>query len=264
MRKLVRPFLVLLALLLAASAGAAPLQQRASYAVRWAGIEVGRFTAELRRDGERYLITYRASTAGPLAWVVDLESDGWAAGWIIDGAVVPEHFRGQTNWGEGERFWRVTFAQSGEVTALELDPDTLADREPVPEPLMRGPDPLSLALEAMLQAAADRPMDAVMYDGKRAVRVEMACDGDRLPVRLAALGPATRQALLCRANGERLAGRSKRWSDEVDEETRDRPPARIWLVADLGLMPYWPVRIEMESGWGALVIELDALGQPPA
>lgn len=241
-----------------------PTPVEAHYSVRWAGIEVGRFQAELRRIGERYHLAYHATTAGPLRWLSSFTSSGWAAGAIASGSVRPEHFRGQSDWGEGRRFWQVSFTPSGEVSKLVLDAATAADREPVPEPLMRGPDPLSLALQAMLRATPTRPFDSTLYDGRRAARVFMDCAIERSPIRLAALGGNAEQALVCTADGERLAGRSKRWSDEADEEAGQRPPARVWLVPDLGGLPHWPVRVEAESRFGGVVIELERLGGSPA
>jgi hypothetical protein len=236
----------------------------AGYVVRWSGIEIGRFSTELRRTGESYHLAYQARTSGPLRWVVGLESDGWAAGRLAEGAVRAEHFRGQSSWRDGAGYWRVSFAADGSATEIELDAATLADREPVPDALRRGPDPLSLMLGAMQAASAGEVLEAESFDGRRAMRYSLACEAERSPIRPVALGALTRDALVCAADGELVAGRSKRWSDRAEAESRDRQPARIWLVPEVGGMPYWPVRVEAESRWGRVTIELETFADPAA
>jgi hypothetical protein len=246
----------------ASADGIAARNVDAQYVVRWAGIEVGRFQADFRREGGRYRLAYQVTTAGPLRWITDFRSSGWAMGRIVPSGVQPEHFQGQSNWGEGERFWRVSFDPEGKVTELELDPETKADREPVPERLMQGPDPLSLAVQAMLEAGVGAPFEGQMYDGKRAVSVSMTCSAERSPIVLAALGETSLDTLVCAGDGERLAGRSKRWSDKADEQVEDRRPATIWLAPDMGGLPYWPVRIEASARFGTVTIELDSITDP--
>ena len=257
--------LVVLLLGSAVSAGPAAVAAQpfqAQYAIRWAGIEVGRFQTELDRDDDRYRLTYEVTTAGPLRWITDFRSSGWAAGQITPNGVQAEHFRGQSNWGEGERFWRVSFDPAGRVTSLEIDPESKADREPVPEALMRGPDPLSLAVQAMLEAAVDTPFEGHTYDGKRAISVSLSCAAEPSPITLAALGDTALDTLVCEGDGERLAGRSKRWSEKADEQVQDRRPATIWLAPEMGGLPYWPVRIEATARFGTVTIELDSLTDP--
>lgn len=236
----------------------------AEYSIRWAGIEVGRFQAELHRRGDRYRLAYQVTTAGPLRWIADFRSSGWANGQLGADGVQAEHFEGQSDWGEGERFWRVSFDPLGQVTALELDPATVADREPVPDSMMQGPDPLSLAIQAMLEAAPDGLFEGQMYDGKRAISVSLNCAAEDSPIALAAFGDAPLDALICKGDGERLAGRSKRWSDQADEQVEDRRPASIWLAPKMGGLPYWPVRIEASVRFGTITIELDRFTDPAA
>ena len=263
MRKIVR--LVLASIAVAApTAAAASEPLSASYTARWSGIEIGRFSTELRRTGERYHLTYRARTSGPLRWVADFSSDGWATGRLANGRAESEHFRGQSRWRDGEGFWRVDFAADGRATEVAIDEATRADREPVPEHLRRGPDPLSLMLDAMGRAAAGQRVQGQSFDGRRAMRYTMACAAERSPIRPAALGTMPREALVCTADGELLAGRSARWSDRAQEHAGDRTPPRIWLVPEVGGMPHWPVRIEAESRWGTVTIELDSFTDPAA
>ena len=59
---------------------------------------------------------------------------------------------------------------------MQVDADD-ADREPVPKALRRGPDPLSLAVEAALGAAAGRTLEGTSFDGRRAAEARLSCGG---------------------------------------------------------------------------------------
>jgi hypothetical protein len=265
---LLLPLLVLLASppLVAADeeslAASAAQTLQAGYVVRWGGIEIGRFDTELRRTGAEYHLGYHARTSGPLNWVVDFSSTGWSAGRLDTEGVAPRHFRGQSRWRDGEGFWRVSFGADGGVTELELDEATRADREPVPEPLRQGPDPLTLMLQAMLEATAGDRVEGRSFDGRRAMGYELTCALEPSLIQPVALGPETYQALLCEADGALLAGRSKRWSDRAEEQGQERTPARIWLVPGVGGWPHWPVRIEADSRYGTVAVELARFTEP--
>jgi hypothetical protein len=235
---------------------------QAGYVVRWGGIEIGRFDTELRRTGAEYHLGYHARTSGPLGWVVDFSSTGWSAGRLDADTAAPRHFRGQSRWRDGEGFWRVSFGADGRVTELELDDATRADREPVPDAIQQGPDPLALMLQAMLEASAGERVEGRSFDGRRAMRYELACAAEPSPVQPVALGAETYQALLCEADGALLAGRSKRWSDRAEQQGRERSPVRIWLVPAVGGLPHWPVRIEADSRYGTVSVELTQFLDP--
>jgi hypothetical protein len=234
----------------------------ATYSVRWTGIEVGRFDTELQRTGTDYRLTYHARTSGPLEWVARFSSTGWAMGRLDGRTVAPSHFQGASRWRDGEGFWRVSFGADGAVTALELDEWTRSDREPVPAALQRGPDPLSLMPQAMLEAGAGRTVEGRSFDGRRAMRYDLACAAEPSPIAPAALGAATREALVCEVEGALQAGRSKRWSERAEDRSSSRPPVRIWLVPEVGGLAYWPVRIEAESRFGQVTVELDTFSDP--
>lgn len=249
------------ATLAAPPAAAQPLH--AAYVMRWVGIEIGRIEAELRHGDGDYHLAYRSWTTGPLRWIADIRSEGWATGRIgADGRPVALHFRGRSAWEEGLSFWELSFGPDGRVTRLVLDEETRDDREPVPEPLRMAPDPMTLMLQAMGEVAAGRQIEASSFDGRRAMRYAMRCAEDTATIEPVALGGEPRHALFCQADGELVGGRSKRWGAQVDEETQDREPTRIWFVPELGSMPHWPVRVEAMSRYGRITVELDRLIEP--
>ena len=126
-------------------------------------------------------------------------------------------------------------------------------RDPVPPALQKAPDPLALALGATRIAAPGARLEGVSFDGKRAVRFELACaDAEQA---LAPDDPAVsiHSALDCTVDGELIAGASRRWQSGRDT---DRRPTRVLLGR--GIVPgrYWPVRVEAETRFGMVVVRL--------
>jgi hypothetical protein len=232
--------------------------------VRWAGIEIARFEVELRTSPADYRLAYRAETTGALAWVFDFASDGSATGRLTPEGPIAGQYRGRSASDDHTSQWRVDFTADGAVSEVVLDEESRGDREPVPAELMVAPDPFTLALQGLLEAAAGKRLEGRSFDGKRVMGFTMDCAPAPGPVHPAAFPAPRGGALFCTADGELLAGRSKRWGDRTDEHNEGRPPARLWLAPGVGGLPHWPVRIEAEGRFGAVSIELDHLVEPAA
>jgi hypothetical protein len=223
----------------------------ATYAFTWAGLEVGEFRAEVvERDGG-YRAVWQGRTVGLVGTLFPFASEGASRGLRQDGVLRPGDFEGRSAWRDGGGFWRVVFGPDGRAERVEVPPEDVAEREPVPEGLRVGPDPATLALTALAVARPQARLSATSFDGKRAVRYALACDA-----------PAGGAAELpCTIEAELLAGASRRWRDRRTQERR--PPVRVWLrpgIRDGGL---WPVRIEAESRFGrveARLVRVERLG----
>lgn len=237
----------------------------AGYSVRWAGIEIGRFEVDLRTGAGGYRLSYSARTTGAVAWFFEFESAGLAMGRLTPAGPSVDRYEGRSVRDEDRgSHWQVDFAPNGTVAAVVLDAESRDDREPVPAELMVAPDPFTLAFQGLLEAAAGKRLEGRSFDGKRVMDFYMDCAPAPGPVHPAAFPAPRGGALFCTADGELLAGRSKRWGERTDEHNEDRPPARLWLAPDVGGLPHWPVRIEAEGRFGAVTIELDHLVEPAA
>ena len=234
----------------------------ADYSMRWMGIEIGRFEVELHTSPTDYRLAYTAHTTGALGWLVDFTSKGTAQGQLTDHGPSARRYEGSSAWDDGESRWQVGFASDGRVTELVLDEASQGDREPVPAELRVGPDPFTLGLEALFDAGDKKRLSGQSFDGKRVMGFTMDCAAAPGPIQPAALVAPQGGALLCSAKSELVAGRSKRWGDQVDKDNEARPPARLWLLSGIGGLPHWPVRIEAGTRWGAVTIELDRLVDP--
>ena len=233
--------------------------------MRWAGIEIGRFEVDLRTGSDAYRLSYAARTTGAVAWFFEFESTGSATGRLTPEGPSVDRYEGRSARDDDRAsHWQVDFAPDGTVAGVALDEVSRGDREPVPAELMVGPDPFTLAFQGLLEAAAGKRLEGRSFDGKRVMGFFMDCAPAPGPVHPAAFPAPRGGALFCTADGELLAGRSKRWGDRTDEHNAGRPPARLWLAPDVGGLPHWPVRIEADGRFGAVTIELDHLVEPAA
>ena len=147
----------------------------------------------------------------------------------------------------------MAFAPDGRVARLEVPPEDLTTREPVPETLRVGPDPASLALSAVRQAEPGLRLAARSFDGRRAFAYELAC-AEQVDL-------ASGAELACSVFARLLAGASRRWGS--GSGAAEREPALIWLRR-AGDGRFWPVRLEVSSRFGAVTARLLAWESPPA
>jgi hypothetical protein len=138
---------------------------------------------------------------------------------------------------------------------VEVPADDLAEREPVPIELRVAPDPVSLALVAIARAAPGARLGGQSFDGRRALRAELACDD------AGQAGPTTE--LGCTISGRLLAGASRSWRNR-DPSDAEREPWRVWLRPGLQGQGFWPVRLEAPSRFGTVNARLVGLKRPPA
>lgn len=243
----------LVAGLLAPVAAVAAERIDAVYELTWSGIEIGRFETRLTMDEANYRLAYAARTTGFLGWLFPFASTGASEGSIADPGPAPVRYVVESRRRDGTTTWAVEFGPQGEAQRIELAMAEDEKRDPVPPALQRAPDPLALALGASRRATPGARLEQVSFDGKRAVRFELACadteqafapDDPPLPIQ---------SALDCMLDGELIAGASRRWEGRQD---RDRPPARVLLSREIVPGRYWPVRVEAATRYGMVVVRL--------
>lgn len=255
---ILRPLILLTATLLAPVATAATERVAALYELTWMGVEVGRFEAWLTADDSRYRLAYAASTTGFLGWLYPFASAGASEGQIADPGPVPALYVVESRRRDGTSTWTVAFDPQGQVERIDpAAPDE--DREPVPPALRKAPDPLALALRATRAAAPGARLEQVSFDGKRAIRFELACADAEHAVVPGDADLPIESALHCTVDGDLLAGASRRWRDRPPT---DRPPARLLLSREIVPGRYWPVRVEAETRFGQVTVQLSRYEQP--
>jgi hypothetical protein len=224
----------------------------AAYELTWSGIEIGRFETWLTADESNYRLAYAARTTGFLGWLFPFTSAGASNGSLANPGPVPARYVVESQWRDGTTS-AVDFGPLGKVQRIDMTTPVDEERDPVPKALQKAPDPLALALRATRTVAPGARWEGVSFDGKRAVRFELACaDAEHA---FAPDDPAApiHSALDCTIDGELIAGASRRWQSGRDTNRR---PAHVLLSREIVPGRYWPVRVEVETRFGMVVIRL--------
>jgi hypothetical protein len=248
-----RVLIFLVAGLLAPVAAAAAERIDAAYELTWSGFEIGRFETWLTAGGPDYRLAYAARTTGLLGWLFPFTSAGASKGSLANAGPEPVRYVVKSQWRDGTSTSAVDFGPLGKVERVDLATPVDEERDPVPKVLQKAPDPLALALGATRTAAPGARLEGVSFDGKRAVRFELACaDAEHA---FAPDDPAVpiHSVLDCTVDGQVIAGASRRWQSGRDT---DRRPAHVLLSREIVLGRYWPVRVEAETRFGMVVVRL--------
>ena len=224
----------------------------AAYSITWAGLEVGAVAVELTRDGDAYDVRYEARTVGLVGSLWPFSATGASEGRLGGDGLAAARHGGQSRWDDSDRVWRIAFAPDGRATEIVVPANDAGDREPVPEPLRVGPDPLSLALMAIEAARPGLVLDGRSFDGRRVLDLQLRCGGADGVVP-ASTGAEGAGPLLCAVDGQLVAGASKRWRDRPQEP---RPPTQVRLERGVLGAGWWPVEIEASSRWGTITATL--------
>ena len=248
MRRLA-PLLAACALALA-TGGATALDVSGRYELEWKGLRIGEMALDVTGDGDSYRIRYEARTVGFLSILFPFLGEGVSEGRRDGDRFLPVSYRASSSHRDGRSDWSVRFAADGRALAVTVPPEDAVEREPVPPALQRGPDMAALALAALAVVEPGVRRSGTAFDGRRAVRFDLACpDREDEP-----------GLLVCTVTGEQLAGFHRRWKERAAEDTEERPPIRLFLRRDLLGPGWWPERLEATSRFGPLTARL----LPPA
>lgn len=237
----------------------------AGYQIEWQGLTIGVFETEVVTEPDRYRITYRARTTGFLGWVWPFSSEGSSDGGREAMQPLPESYQVTSRRRDEEESWAVRFGTDGRAVHVDLPLEEILEREPVPADMQVAPDPLALALAAIMGAGPGVKLTGTSFDGKRALRLEGACAEDLVALADTPPGSAAaaqREALACLVDGELAAGASRRWQGRTMRDD-DRQPVAVWLGRGILEDGFWPVRVEAPTRYGTVTIRLVSL-QPAA
>ncbi|NVJ68953.1 MAG: DUF3108 domain-containing protein [Alphaproteobacteria bacterium] len=271
-------------LMMFAASGAANAAERleATYDFLWNGIRVS--TAEARADlmADRYDLSIGFRMRG----LAKLFSNGRSVV-TAKGAyggeynVIPVSYDSSGRW-DGEDYSRsLTFTPEGSLLSLEQDwPEKWQEdfpREDVPAELKRGPDPASIAVALMTaEISAITTGDVIsipVFDGETVIEWQMQCSAEAVELENSShsdfAGPAHEcmlgtklvagKRILTEKEKKKLEkGRAKREKKKNKGKEEDHRP-RFWVMADEQTGYLLPVRAEMESGMGRVMMYLKEL-----
>lgn len=241
---------------------AGPAQAR--YTIHWMGAQVASSALSLRLDESGYGLALTARTEGLLRTFVDARTRLEATGNGMAAQARPLVYRTDTQVRREDVRRHVTFDAQGRATVIER---TLprkgwgSQREPVPQALQAGPDPVA----AMMRLFADPPASQLSlraFDGVQSTEYRYRCmaQTEMLPVspHTAYAGPTRR----CFLSFEVIAGRAiDEEASEARERERQRPPATLWIAPVRGSSLWVPVRFEQKGRLGTVTGYLASFGE---
>ena len=263
--KISRLALLLVLVVLPGTTQAQAARLSAGYEIEWQGLPIGAFETEVLTEAESYQVSYRARTTGFLGWLWPFSSEGSSEGSLAAMRPMPQYYQVFSRRRDEDDRWAVRFAADGRAVHVDVPIEERLEREPVPPALQVAPDPLALALAAIGAAAPGAQLAGTSFDGKRALRFEVACADDLVALADAPPGAAAaaeRDALACTVDGDLAAGASRRWQGRSMRDD-ERTPVAVWLGRGILEDAFWPVRVEAPTRYGTVTVRLVSL-QPAA
>lgn len=227
------------------------------YEAYFGGMHIGSARASILREDVRYRITGQARARGLLDWY-----SGWQGNVLSEGVigtarrVEPERHENEGLWQGSPRRNLLVFSPDGSVTVEQESPPDSNKLTPIPEESISGSiDPLSaiLSLAGVMETGGDCKATIPIYDGRRRYDIQVAPDGMR-DLKANPYTIFSGQAQACRFTIDRIGG-IRTEKSKYQEAARDR---RVWVANPLPDAPPIPVRVEVETDLGQLVIHLTA------
>lgn len=250
---------LILALVLAAPYGALAADEasfRLDFEAYLGGFRVMSVASEGHYSATSYAIEAAARTRGVVGWFGNWVGNGTSAGAVTAAALVPRMHRDDSTWRGDKRFVQMDYAADGSVTVWAEPPPEKDNRDPVPPAETRGTlDSLSaaVALIRAVNAAGGCAGEARIFDGRRRFDLRLS-GGEQVMLtksdQLSFGGPA----LKCLGTVRRIGGFWKGTEYRLDDDK----PSYVWMARLSPSGPLLPVRMEIETGIGTLVVNLSA------
>ncbi len=239
---------------------------RLEYEGYFGGLHIGSARAVLEREGARYRVSAEARARGILEWFSEYRGEAETRGALaardaagLDGrAPKPDIHRNRGEWQGDERWVALDYDEAGRVATRDGSPPEEEEDEltPIPEGATTDTiDPISaiVALAGILENGGTCDTTLKLYDGRRRYDLTVADGGEKrfAPNDYSIFAGSARA---CALSIERIGGfrvdRSK-YSKTARERT-------VWVGRPIEAGPPVPVRVEVETAYGTLVIHLVA------
>lgn len=258
MRKSLIPFVLALVLAVAPGARAADEAQfRLDFEAYLGGFRVMSVASEGHYTASGYAIEAAARTRGVVGWFGNWVGNGTSSGALTAAILRPRMHRDESTWRGDKRFVEMVYAADGSVAVRAEPPPERDNRDPVPAAETRDTmDALSaaVALIRAVNAVGGCAGETRIFDGRR--RFDLSLGGGEQVVlaksdQLGYGGPA----LKCTGTIRRIGGFWKGTDYRLDDDK----PSHVWMARLSPSGPLVPVRMEIETGLGTLVVNLSAM-----
>ena len=229
------------------------------YRIEVAGAYGLRVDVVLRHEANRYAIDTRVRKEGILATLTSrYRAENSATGRLANGAVLPIAGTGRIEVPDDLRSYRFDYKPDGSYALVDQPPHTPKAGREVSEAQRRGSfDPLTAVAVALLGRADPCTGPISIFDTRKRFdlvprgSVEQALPRQEGPKPIGA-------ALRCDIGMKRIAGYR---GDEKDGPT-DKP-SRLWLAKFDDSGRFYPARLEVDTGFGQLVVWLENVTSRP-
>lgn len=239
---------------------------RLDYTIYAGGLRALALDLRVATDAPGYRLQTQVRTTGFLADIVPFVLEAVTWGTLTPDGARPERYVTANRWRD-KAIRRVTMHYGdAPMPAVTAEPPPKADdRSVVPDGERRATvDPLTGIFDLLLARGAGCAGTAEIFDGRRRYDISAKTAGTR-QVDPGAYGVYSGTATLCRLSVETIGG----FWNRFDERKRYPDAVRIYLADAVDGAPPVPVRIEMDTGYAAIVghlteITLDGRATLPA
>jgi hypothetical protein len=236
-----------------------PLNFSASYRFHVAGVDAIGIDVTAKVEGGRYTIRTATAADGMFQWMTRytqvIETVGLAGD---DGTLRPLHYVSNSNGRWGKRLVELGWNDAGEPRVLRLEPKPDEDEELFPLPkgsLADTMDPTAGMVARALVATVPNVCAGTQryFDGRRVFALTFTPAGE---VEMAAnrYSAFAGRALRCDVRYTPLGGHMKKNAEQTNSAAAE--PIKLWVAEGVDARVRVPVRLEVENGWGSLIVHL--------
>lgn len=231
------------------------------YEAYFGGFHVASARTQIDRRSDAYLVEAAARARGMLDWYSGWRGVAASKGRLgPEGTVQPDRHNNEGVWDGGTRMRSLDFRPDGtvEVQLVEEDDDDDDDDAVTsvpPESIPGSVDPISaiLSLAELMRRGGTCDGTIPVYDGKRRYDLTVRQDGSRT------FSPNSYtifsgEAVACRVDFDRIGG----FRIERSKYSRTARERIVWVGQPFEDAPPIPVRVDVETAYGNLVIHLTA------
>lgn len=227
------------------------------YEAYFGGFHVASGRTSIALEGEGYTITGKARARGLLDWYSGWQGNAVSRGQIgTDGAVVPLTHDNGGIWRGSTRRNALVFQPDGSVDVAQESPPDPNKLTPIPPASIPGSvDPISaiLFLAGVIEKGGGCNGRIPIYDGRRRYDLSVT-EGATRTFEKNDYTIFAGEATACEIEFQKIGGFRKDQS-KYSRTARDRT---VWVARPLPDAPPIPVRVDVETDFGQLVVHLTA------
>lgn len=228
------------------------------YQVQWGDSPLGTATAQWRLDKDSYSFEGQVATEGTLAFFYEFSGKNSLSGEIANGTYQPRSFKSESTYDDEtyivDMSWPAGLRRP--VFSVEPKPEKGKTHPLRQASLTNVADPYTAMLMALSDFEANGTCDGIyrVFDGRRRSELHLkdfgttTIEGDK---DWAYSGPAH----ICGSASKMIGGHQIKKNDDSDDEM-DFEKVKIFIAKPDG-KTFMPVRIEMNSFLGAVVVRLN-------